>query len=57
MATALSDSRHPQLNRDWSLGAVLAELEIDEHTCLVLIRADVALARRSHSSGGCSHFD
>lgn len=43
MATALSDSRHTPWNRDWSLGAVLAELEIDEHTCLVQIRADVAL--------------
>jgi anti-anti-sigma regulatory factor len=42
MATALSDRRHTPLNRGWSLGAVLAKLEIDEHTCLVLIRADVA---------------
>jgi anti-anti-sigma regulatory factor len=42
MPTALSDSRHTPLNRDWSLGAVLAALEIDEHTCVVRIRADVA---------------
>lgn len=43
MATAMSDIRRTQLTRDRSLGAVLAEREIDEHTRLVLIRADVAV--------------
>lgn len=39
-----SDIRHAQLTRDWSLGAVLAQREIDEHTCVLVIRADVGLA-------------
>jgi hypothetical protein len=43
MATGRNPLRPPQSTEDWSLGAVLAEREIDERTCLLLIRADVAL--------------
>ena len=43
MAIGLSDRRRAPLTRAWSLGAVLAERELDEHTWLVLIRADVAI--------------
>lgn len=52
MATAASDIRHTQLTREWSLGAVLAEREVGEHTWLLVVRADAglgasfALARR-----------
>ena len=43
MITGPSDIPHAHLTRDWSLGAVLAEREIDEHTWLVVARADVGL--------------
>ena len=43
MATGRNHLRHRQSTEDWSLGAVLAECEIDERTCLLRIRADVAL--------------
>lgn len=52
MATAASDIPHTQLTREWSLGAVLAEREVGEHTWLLVVRADaglgasLALARR-----------
>lgn len=47
-----SDIRQTQSTRKWSLGAVLAEREIDERTWLMAIRADagpsasLALSRR-----------
>jgi anti-anti-sigma regulatory factor len=43
MTTSASDFGSPLSTPDWSLGAVLAEREIDEHTWLVVIRADVGL--------------
>jgi anti-anti-sigma regulatory factor len=43
MTTAPSNIRQTTLTREWSLGAVLAVREVDEYTCLVLIRADVAI--------------
>lgn len=43
MTTVPSDLRQTTLTWEWSLGAVLAVREVDEHTCLVLIRADVAI--------------
>jgi hypothetical protein len=44
--TGPSDIRHTPLTRDWSLGAVLAQREIDEHTCVLVIRADVGWRHR-----------
>jgi hypothetical protein len=38
-----SDIRQTQLARKWSLGAVLAEREIDKQTWLVAVRADAGL--------------
>jgi len=52
MSTAAGDIRHPRSTREWSLGAVLAEREIDERTYVLVVRADaglgasLALARR-----------
>ena len=43
MITGPSDIPHTQLTREWSLGAVLAQREIDEHTCVLVIRADAGL--------------
>jgi anti-anti-sigma factor len=40
---ATSDMRHPQRDGAWSLGAVLAEREIDDRTHLLVIRADIGL--------------
>lgn len=44
MITGPSVIPHTQLTREWSLGAVLAQREIDEHTCVLVIRADAGLA-------------
>lgn len=43
MITGPSDIPHTQLTRDWTLGAVLAQREVDEHTCVLVIRADAGL--------------
>ena len=40
---ATSDTRQPERDIAWSLGAVLAEREIDKRTWLVVIRADAGL--------------
>jgi anti-anti-sigma regulatory factor len=44
MIAVPSDLRDTRPAADWSLGAVLAEREVDEHTLVVLIRADIGLA-------------
>ena len=50
--TVPSDIRQTRLTREWSLGAVLAECDIDKQTWLMAVRADAglgasfALARR-----------
>jgi hypothetical protein len=41
--TAPSDILQTRLTREWSLGAVLAEREIDERTWLIAVRADAGL--------------
>jgi anti-anti-sigma regulatory factor len=41
--TRPSDIRHTHSTAEWSLGAVLAQREIDERTVVVVIRADVGL--------------
>jgi anti-anti-sigma regulatory factor len=43
MSTAAGDIRHPRSIREWSLGAVLAEREIDERTFVLVVRADAGL--------------
>ena len=43
MATVPSDIRQTTLTREWSLGAVLAEREVDERTWLMAVRADAGL--------------
>ena len=43
MATAPSDIRQTKLTREWSLGPVLAEREVDQHTWLMAVRADAGL--------------
>jgi anti-anti-sigma regulatory factor len=40
---ATSEMRHPERDSAWSLGAVLAEREVDERTWLVVVRADAGL--------------
>jgi anti-anti-sigma regulatory factor len=40
---ATSDMRQPERDAAWSLGAVLAEREVDDRTWLFVIRADVGL--------------
>jgi anti-anti-sigma regulatory factor len=40
---ATSDMRQPERDSAWSLGAVLAEREVDERTWLVSVRADAGL--------------
>jgi anti-anti-sigma regulatory factor len=40
---ATSDMRQPQKDSAWSLGAVLAERELDHRTSLVVIRTDAGL--------------
>jgi hypothetical protein len=41
--TGPSDIPHTRSTARWSLGAVLAHREIDDHTVVVLTRADVGL--------------
>ena len=41
--TVPSDIRQTTSKREWSLGAVLAEREIDQHTWLMAVRADAGL--------------
>ena len=41
--TVPSDIRQTTSKREWSLGAVLAEREVDKQTCLVAVRADAGL--------------
>lgn len=43
MTTVPSDTGQTQLTREWSIGAVLAEREIDERTWLMAVRADAGL--------------
>ena len=43
MATVPSDIRQTKLTREWSLGPVLAEREVDQHTWLMAVRADAGL--------------
>ena len=43
MATVPSDIRQTKLPQEWSLGAVLAEREVDQRTWLMAIRADAGL--------------
>jgi len=38
-----SDIRQTKLTREWSLGPVLAEREVDQHTWLMAVRADAGL--------------
>jgi anti-anti-sigma regulatory factor len=41
---ATSEMRQREPDSAWSLGAVLAEREVDDRTCLVVVRADAGLA-------------
>ena len=41
--TVPRDIRQKRLTREWSLGAVRAEGEIDQHTWLMAVRADAGL--------------
>jgi hypothetical protein len=43
-AMAPSDTQQASKRSAWSLGAVLAEREVDEHTWLVVMRADPGLS-------------
>lgn len=49
---ATGDMRHPTRDSAWSLGAVLAERDVDDRTWLLVVRADIgpgaaiALGRR-----------
>jgi len=43
MSTSASNPRHARSTPDWSLGAVLAEREIDERAWLVVVHADIGL--------------
>jgi hypothetical protein len=42
-AMAASDMRQTERDRAWSLGAVLAESEVDDSVCLLIVRPDVSL--------------
>jgi hypothetical protein len=42
-AMASGDTRQARRRSAWSLGAVLAEREVDEHTWLLVVRADAGL--------------
>ena len=43
MATVPCDIRQTKLTREWSLGPVLAEREVHQHTWLMAVRADAGL--------------